>query len=127
DGPCPDVLVDPARPGFSAARIWVTDRTPARIRGIAETSRVPMTLEPPAGGSVCWVLTIPPDARPSKQRTPTLDLCLVLDGEVTLVLDTEDVALRAGDTVVQRATGHAWSNRSTRPAVVAISSHDARG
>jgi hypothetical protein len=26
---------------------------------------------------------------------------------------------------VQRGTHHAWSNRSTRPAVVAIASHDA--
>ena len=60
------------------------------------------------------------------QKTPTLDFCLVLDGEVTLVLDAAEVPLRAGDTVVQRATHHAWSNRSDRPAVVAISSHDAR-
>jgi uncharacterized cupin superfamily protein len=55
----------------------------------------------------------------------TLDLCLVLDGEVTLVLDTAEVPLVTGDTVVQRATNHAWSNRSSRPAVVAVSLHDA--
>jgi uncharacterized cupin superfamily protein len=58
------------------------------------------------------------------QKTRTLDFCLVLEGEITLVLDTEEVHLRAGDTVVQRGTNHAWSNRSPRPAVVAIS-HDA--
>lgn len=27
DSPCPDVRTDPARPGFSSTRIWVTDRT----------------------------------------------------------------------------------------------------
>jgi uncharacterized cupin superfamily protein len=91
DGPCPDVHLDPARPGFSAARIWVTDGTPAHM-----------------------------------EKTPTLDLCLVLEGEVTLVLDTAEIALQAGDTVVQRATNHAWSNRSEGPAVIAVSSHDAR-
>ena len=128
DGPCPDVVVDPARPGFSASRIWVTDRSPARIRSIGETSEMPLTTEPPPGGSACWVLTLPPDTRPpSMQRTQTLDLCLVLDGEVTLVLDTAEVALRAGDAVVQRATRHAWSNRSSRAAVVAVSRHDAQG
>jgi len=63
---------------------------------------------------------------PYMQKTPTLDLCLVLDGDVTLVLDTREVSLRAGDTVIQRTTNHAWSNVSPRPAVVAISSHDAR-
>ena len=50
--------------------------------------------------------------------------CSRVRGEITLVLDTEEVQLRAGDTVVQRGTNHAWSNRSTRPAAVAISSHD---
>ena len=60
------------------------------------------------------------------QRTRTLDFCLVLDGEITLVLDTEEVEqLSAGDTVVQRGTNHAWSNRSNRPCTIAMSSHDA--
>jgi len=40
------------------------------------------------------------------------------------VLDTQEVALKAGDFVVQRGTNHAWSNRTTLPAVVAIASHD---
>jgi uncharacterized cupin superfamily protein len=59
------------------------------------------------------------------QKTGTLDLCLILEGEVTLVLDTEEVHLKAGDTVVQRGTNHAWSNRSDKWCRIAISSHDA--
>ncbi len=62
---------------------------------------------------------------PYMQKTRTLDLCLILEGEITLVLDLEEVHLKAGDTVIQRGTNHAWSNRSNRPCVVAISSHDA--
>jgi uncharacterized cupin superfamily protein len=62
---------------------------------------------------------------PYMQKAATLDFCLVLDGEITLVLDTEEVQLKAGDTVVQRGTNHAWSNRSDRPCVIAFSSHDA--
>ena len=156
DGPAPDVRHDPARPGFSATRIWVTDRTPARIKGVRETLQLPHTIEPPPGGSVCRIVTFPPDAsfrdkvsaqdvqafframgspgastyspnapHPYMQKTRTLDFCLVLEGEITLVLDTEEVHLKAGDTVVQRGTNHAWSNRSGRPCVVVISSHDA--
>lgn len=156
DGPSPDVRTDPARPGFALTRIWVTDRTPARIRGVRETLHQPQVLEPPPGGSVCYVLTLPPDEvwrkkvdaraaqaylaamgaphastdsaaapHPYMQKTRTLDFCLVLQGEVTLVLDAEEVHLEAGDTVVQRGTRHAWSNRSNRPCVIAISSHDA--
>jgi len=155
DGPTPDVRTDPARPGFAAARMWVTDRTPIALNALRESLHLPHTLEPPTGGSVCRILTIPPDAgwrdrigrsdvaawfaamgspqastaagapHPYMQKTRTLDLCLVLAGEITLVLDTEEVQLKAGDTVVQRGTNHAWSNRSDKPCVIAISSHDA--
>jgi quercetin dioxygenase-like cupin family protein len=134
DGPSPDVRTDPARPGFSSTRIWVTDGTPARIKGVRETVHLPHTLEPPSGGSVCRIVTFPPDPafrggalgpHAGMHKTRTLDFCLVLEGEITLVLDSEEVELKAGDTVVQRGTRHAWSNRSDSPCVVAISSHDA--
>jgi len=134
DGPSPDVRTDPARPGFSSTRIWVTDRTPARIKGVRETVHLPHTLEPPSGGSVCRIVAFPPDRafrggargpHAGMQKTCTLDFCLVLEGEITLVLDSEEVELKAGDTVVQRGTRHKWSNRSDSACVVAISSHDA--
>jgi quercetin dioxygenase-like cupin family protein len=67
----------------------------------------------------------PAAPHPYMQKTPTLDFCLVLEGEITLVLDTQEVHLKAGDTVVQRGTNHAWSNRSDRPCRIAFSSHDA--
>jgi uncharacterized cupin superfamily protein len=60
------------------------------------------------------------------QKTRTLDLCAVLEGELTLVLDTQEVAVKAGEIVIQRGTNHAWSNRSGKPAAVAIASHAAK-
>src|SRR5258706_12261668 len=60
DGPSPDVRTDPARPGFASTRIWVTDRTPAKIKGVREKLDRPHTLEPPPGGSGCRVVTFPP-------------------------------------------------------------------
>ena len=62
---------------------------------------------------------------PYMQKTATLEFGLVIDGEITLVLDTAEVTLRAGDTVVQRGTNHAWSNRSDKSSIVAFSAHDA--
>ena len=157
DGPSPDVRTDPARPGFASTRIWVTDRTPPSLKGMRESLHMPHTLEPPPGGSVCRVVTFPPEEsckgkvgakevqayfaamgspgastysprapHPYMQKTRTLDFCLVLEGEITLVLDTEEVHLNAGDTVVQRGTNHAWSNRSGKPCVIAFSSHDGK-
>lgn len=52
---------------------------------------------------------------PLMHRTETVDYGVVIDGELTLVLDTGEVALKPGSVVVQRGTNHAWANRSNRP------------
>lgn len=57
---------------------------------------------------------------PFMHKTKTLDYAIVLSGEVTLVLDDCEVAMKAGDVCVQRATSHAWSNRSTKPCTIAF-------
>ena len=48
-------------------------------------------------------------------RTQSVDYAVVLEGEITMLLDEEDVVLKAGDIVIQRGTNHAWSNRSDKP------------
>jgi naringenin degradation protein FdeH len=52
---------------------------------------------------------------PMMHRTQTVDYAVVLDGEITLLLDEGEVVLRTGDVVIQRGTNHAWSNRSGKP------------
>ena len=150
DGPSPDVMTDLARPGYSETRLWVTDQTPAKIKGVTKTLGAPRTIEPPAGGSVSRMVTFPPDSscmgnigaqevkayfaaagspgastysadgpHPFMQETETLDFCIVMEGKITLVLDTEEVALKEGDSVVQRgrldsdpASRNNWSERA---------------
>jgi hypothetical protein len=154
DAPVSDVLRDPARPGFESTRVWATDRTPAVALTAQAVAEMPARLEPSRGGALFRIVTVPPDSAWNSsvspqaareffvaanaehlwrgagakhaymQQSSTLDLCVVLEGELHLVLDTAEVVLRAGDSIVQRGTRHAWSNRSTRPAVLAISSHD---
>jgi len=156
DGPSPDVRTDPARPGFVATRIWVTEATPARTKGVQESLNMPHKIEPPKMGSVCRYVTYPPEKNfinslsetnirdyfaamgspqacsyapqaphPYMQKTETLDFCYILEGEITLVLDTEEVNLTAGNTVIQRGTNHAWSNRSNAPCTIIFCQHDA--
>jgi uncharacterized cupin superfamily protein len=48
-------------------------------------------------------------------RTESVDYGIVIDGEMTLVLDDSEVLLKQGSVVVQRGTNHAWANRSGRP------------
>lgn len=52
---------------------------------------------------------------PLMHRTESVDYGIVIDGELTLVLDDSEVPLKPGSVVVQRGTNHAWANRSGRP------------
>lgn len=52
---------------------------------------------------------------PFMHRTQSVDYALVLDGEITLVLDEDEVLMKAGDFLVERGTNHAWANRSGKP------------
>lgn len=52
---------------------------------------------------------------PFMHRTQSVDYALILDGEITLVLDEEEVLMKAGDFLVERGTNHAWANRSGKP------------
>lgn len=52
---------------------------------------------------------------PLMHRTESVDYGIVIEGEVTLVLDDSEVQLKPGSVVVQRGTNHAWANRSGKP------------
>ena len=52
---------------------------------------------------------------PLMHRTESVDYGVVIEGELTLVLDEGEVALKQGCVVVQRGTSHAWANRSGKP------------
>ena len=52
---------------------------------------------------------------PFMHRTQSVDYCYVIEGEITLVLDNEEVLMRQGDFAVERGTNHAWANRSGKP------------
>jgi hypothetical protein len=47
-------------------------------------------------------------------------------GELILLLDDSEVALKPGDVVVQRGTNHAWENRSDKIARAAFFHIDAQ-
>jgi mannose-6-phosphate isomerase-like protein (cupin superfamily) len=54
--------------------------------------------------------------RPGMHTTNTIDLDLVLEGDMYLELDDgAEVHLGTGDCVIQNGTRHAWHNRSSKP------------
>lgn len=49
---------------------------------------------------------------PLMHRTQTVDYGIVLEGEITMILDKGETTIKAGDIIVQNGTNHAWANRS---------------
>ena len=63
---------------------------------------------------------------PAMHKTETIDYIILLQGDVTLILDEEEIDLKPFDVVVQRGTNHAWVNNGDEPALliaVLIDSH----
>jgi quercetin dioxygenase-like cupin family protein len=113
-------------PGASFDEIWATGAAPEPL-GLVPTGE-PTSMEPrigpPPGGSTIRVIDFPPASKGGRRspmhRTRSLDYGIVLEGKMVLILTDSEVALKAGDVVVQRGTDHAWENRSPSPARMAF-------
>ena len=55
---------------------------------------------------------------PAMHKTKTIDYIILLKGDVTLLLDEDEVRLKPFDVVVQRGTNHAWVNNGDEPALL---------
>jgi len=137
------VYTPPGQPNVRLSDIWLSRSVPEDNSTNADTVEDKVTLEPPAGGAVFRVLELPPDAErnydqmkeyfermgagerldgqkhPGMHKTKSMDYLVIISGEVWLILDDEEVCLKAGDVCVQRGTIHAWSNRTSEPCLLA--------
>lgn len=154
DGPSPVVLTLAVRPGYQNANLWRTHPGIAGEISPDDITAHEGVL-PPKGGTVLRVIDFPPtptdpeelrkqhaavfesmfrDARhqPSNPRhagmhiTATVDYAIVLQGEITAILEEDETILNTGDVLVQRGTNHAWANRTDNIARVAFVLIDAR-
>ena len=55
---------------------------------------------------------------PGMHQHDTTDYITMISGEITLILEEGEVTLRAGDTLIQRGSLHAWENRGAVPAIL---------
>lgn len=119
-------------------------------RASKEPSEQGVVLNPPKNGTRIRVLDIPPEDDRLKNisleearahfaeigaahaysnsksrhafmhRTETIDYGIVLEGELTLLMDEGETLVRAGDIVIQRGTSHGWANRSGKNCRIAF-------
>jgi hypothetical protein len=136
-------------PGWEFLPVWGTDQTPAFPDDGREPEW--STYFPPLGGIRFSFSTIPPAGGelptdldlaqaqaeaerllpglaahmeaddPGMHTTDTIDLEMIVKGEVILELDDgAEKLLRPGDTVVQNGTRHRWRNPGSEPAVMLV-------
>jgi quercetin dioxygenase-like cupin family protein len=127
DGPVP-VSRDIPEDGVAFHEIWNTSGAPAPINAVEEidpTERE-LAVPPPPRGTKVRINEFAPGhlnehgLQSPVHRTQSIDYGIVLEGEITLLLDDSEVTLQAGDVVVQRGTDHAWANRGSTTAKVAF-------
>lgn len=141
------ILSRPNRPGVTLTNLWMNDKTPAAMELHEDPVTGPLILHPPKNGSVFRIVQFDPEdpevlakldgksafaemgaganivenaRHPFMHRTDSLDYTIVLSGEIYMMMDEEEYLLKAGDTVVQQGTNHAWSNRGTEPCLIAF-------
>lgn len=135
DGPAPGVGPE-SGPAFSTV-LWV-GAPPAGLYDGGDPPEGPFALEPPVGGLSSRVIRIPPPPagatgddrwlrvpgddpdRPGMHTTDTLDLMVVLDGEIVLGLDDGEHHFGPGDFAIQRGTAHRWRVVGERPCTYAV-------
>lgn len=85
-----------------------------------EPAQLPMNA---TGATRCFVAAI----QPHKDQKPTMtnrigfhkgagiSYCLILNGTLTYMTDTQETQVHAGDLIVERATLHSWRNEGAAP------------
>lgn len=147
------ILERPNRPGVTLTNLWQNDVTPAVMERHDDPVEGPLILHPPKNGAVFRIVQFDPEdpetlagldgraafaemgaganvvvgaRHPFMHRTDSLDYAVILTGEIYMMMDEDEILLKAGDTVVQQGTNHAWSNRGTEPCQIAFILIDAK-
>ncbi len=114
--PTPQAHFFPPKDGFR----WLVFTTPPESQVSLENIDFAAALKEASEKLPGATDVMEPD-HPGMHTTDTVDFEIVLSGEIVLELDDgAEVLLKAGDTVIQNGTRHAWRNRGQVPAVVAV-------
>lgn len=121
----------PLATDLGSANLWVTDSFPISPSK-EDTKDKSVGVSPPDNGTKFGVVEFAPfnpdhPDPPIWHRTRTIDYVVVVSGEIDLMLEDSVVHLKAGDTIVQQATNHAWVNHGKETCRLAFVLMDAKG
>jgi deazaflavin-dependent oxidoreductase (nitroreductase family) len=117
--------------GRGLGRLWEADGVLSRADAVEsgdDAVNSPAESGPPfptAGGVRFWTVTVPhedPDAAPPAfLKTPTIDVGIVLSGQIVLEMEDGTAAqLSTGQAFAQQGTPHRWRNPHPVDAVIAV-------
>ena len=115
--------------GLTSTLMWCTDAMPCDMpvgEAAEDMGARKLGTPPPPNGTRFAVIDFPPGCPSSMHRTETIDYVIVVSGEIDMDMDDSTVKLKAGDVVIQRGTNHAWANRGTETARIAVVLVDAK-
>lgn len=119
--------------------LWSTRESPVKVARQMSEPTEENTLPPPPGGTRARIIDFPPDGTASEEeilahfdavsgagardseddaphhfmhRTESVDVAIVLQGEIVLIVDKGESLAKAGDVIVQCGTNHSWANRT---------------
>ena len=92
---------------------------PGSVRFV-QTIVYPQGTEAPTGTAEALTDLVKEADGSAMHFTHTVDLVVVIEGEVEVVLDTERTTLRQGDFLVQNGTRHEWLNHTDKPAKLGV-------
>lgn len=104
------------RTGFLTFPLWATKKLPVEM--IEEDPGMWQTGITIGGGSIFSISHWEPGEVKRWHKTDTIDYAFVISGEICMQLDKEEVCLKAGDVLIQRATNHNWWNRGSEPCTI---------
>jgi quercetin dioxygenase-like cupin family protein len=88
--------------------LWVEPQVPVDLTKYNDLNGRTGVTEPPDGGVIIRVGTWNPGFSYPMHKTATLDFCIVISGQIELILDEGTTIVKPGDTVIQRGTNHGW-------------------
>jgi mannose-6-phosphate isomerase-like protein (cupin superfamily) len=126
---------------YAVNMVWQVTSLPTTVT--TENAITEINFRPPEAGLTVVTTTFPPDSsydykagyekslrdwganhrpdpgdNPAMHTTDSIDIVTVLSGELWAILEDKQTLLKAGDTLIQRGTKHAWENRSNRDCTI---------
>jgi Cupin domain len=122
----------------ASINLWATSKTPPALENIGDPTQSGLPFLPSKNGTILRICDIPPDSlyihrldevllnnqkisdeqkmqkHPLIHKVDCLIYAVVLDGEVTLILDKTETKLKSGDVIIDCGSNHAWSNHTNQ-------------